>query len=461
MVFKLPGQHISLQKILFGTSSREESIRKSHILNIILISGIFLSLAASVNNIIRTLPIQDSVSEILPGIILVFMYGLYITSRYLSSRIAALALVGTSSLLSYYLAYQWGTILQQSWILLTLSIVIAGILISSRFVIWLILKHAIVFSLLTYLQIHGVLHANRWDSTPEFGSVIVGLISISVIGLVSWLSNREIEKALHRARKSERVLKKERDLLELRVEERTKELRGTQLEKMAQLYRFADFGRLSAGLFHDFVNPLTAVSLNLEQLGKKGKSLFVKRALEGVRRMESFIVSARKQIQNQEAKGIFVLDQEITGVVNVLASRAGEAGVDVSFLQEKGYEEIRTFGNPIRFHQLVSNLVLNAIDAYEGVNRPENRKVVISLSTKSKEVELIVQDFGVGISKKNLGKIFEPFFTTKAIDKGMGIGLSLSKDIVEKNFGGRIKVKSIEGEGTIFTVDFPIREAID
>ena len=434
---------------------------KISILHTILLGTVLLGIIASLVNVLTYPNLVSPNIEVLPGVITLFLYGLYLVSKKVSPTLASFILVGMASLLGYYLAYQWGTIVPQSWIVLALTIVMGGILISSKFSMLLILLHTIFLLILTDLQIKGVILYQPWNITPMFGSVFVAIFTFFVIGIISWLFNREMEKALHQAQKSEKLLRKEKDLLELRVEERTRELKKIQLEKMAQLYRFADFGRLSAGLFHDFVNPLTAVSLNLEQLGTKGKSLFVKRALEGVRRMESFVGVVRKQIQNQETKGIFVLDKEIAEVINVLSSKAEEAGVDVSFLQEKGYEEIRTFGNPIRFHQLVCNLVLNAIDAYEEVNRSENRRVVIGLSTKNKEVELIVQDFGVGISKKNLGKIFEPFFTTKVIDKGMGIGLSLSKDIVEKNFGGRIKVKSIEGEGTIFTVDFPIREAID
>lgn len=71
-------------------------------------------------------------------------------------------------------------------------------------------------------------------------------------------------------------------------------------------------------------------------------------------------------------------------------------------------------------------------------------------------VKLIVSDRGHGISNNIVGKIFEPFFTTKLKNKSLGLGLSLIKKIIEDGFSGKIKVSSKSGEGTIFTVTFPI-----
>lgn len=65
----------------------------------------------------------------------------------------------------------------------------------------------------------------------------------------------------------------------------------------------------------------------------------------------------------------------------------------------------------------------------------------------------MVEDRGMGIPKENIEKIFEPFFTTKNF--GMGIGLSMVKRIIEKDFSGTIKVESIENRCTMFTIKFP------
>ena len=68
-----------------------------------------------------------------------------------------------------------------------------------------------------------------------------------------------------------------------------------------------------------------------------------------------------------------------------------------------------------------------------------------------------VTDWGMGINKRLMPRIFESLFTTKPPEKGTGIGLSIAKNLVEKDFGGIISVKSQKGEGTVFTIAFPLR----
>jgi signal transduction histidine kinase len=85
----------------------------------------------------------------------------------------------------------------------------------------------------------------------------------------------------------------------------------------------------------------------------------------------------------------------------------------------------------------------------------EKRVVSVRLASKKGEITIIVRDHGCGISQAVIDKIFDPFFTTKERHRGMGIGLSNTKDIVTKDFKGTIKVKSTEGEGSNFTIAFP------
>ena len=78
--------------------------------------------------------------------------------------------------------------------------------------------------------------------------------------------------------------------------------------------------------------------------------------------------------------------------------------------------------------------------------------MTISAQAEAEWVKLSVADTGVGMASETMGKIFEPLFTTKA--KGIGLGLPISKNLVELN-GGHITVNSEEGQGTIFTITLP------
>lgn len=98
--------------------------------------------------------------------------------------------------------------------------------------------------------------------------------------------------------------------------------------------------------------------------------------------------------------------------------------------------------------QLILNLGRNGMEAM-------GPKGVLTLETRSThdKVELIVTDSGVGMSESQREKLFLPFFTTKI--QGTGLGLSLCLSIVERH-NGKINVESVEGEGTVFTISFPL-----
>lgn len=89
-----------------------------------------------------------------------------------------------------------------------------------------------------------------------------------------------------------------------------------------------------------------------------------------------------------------------------------------------------------------------------GQAMPNGGTLIISTEwlDKEKEIKIVIEDTGTGISPENLDKVFDPFFSTKS-QKGFGLGLSVSYGIIE-NHGGRVDVKSREGEGTRFTIYF-------
>jgi signal transduction histidine kinase len=278
-----------------------------------------------------------------------------------------------------------------------------------------------------------------------------------IITAVSWLSNFEHERANKRARASEEALKEERDLLEIKVEQRTEQLRVAQAEKVSQLSHFAEFGRLSSGLFHDLAGPLSNMSLNIEQLGltlhpelpeiKKHLEL----SIAASKRLERLIVSIKRQIQLNDFKEYFSLNEIIEDVIMLLNYKALKTKVVIEF---DAVEKISTYQNPFKFHQIVSNLLSNAIDAcQEKTLSTKHSTIQIKLSKKDSTIQLLVQDSGYGIDSKVINKIFDPFFTTKQ-QNNMGLGLATTKENIERYFNGTISVKTISDKGSTFTVTF-------
>lgn len=455
----------SVQFFLFLTKPRsknEDIKRKEFILNILLLSIIFLlsaMLLVKFYGIIFLEYSSKSLSPIIIFIILTIFMSLYLLSKKGFYKISSIIFIIIYLLPVTYMLYGWGIDIPQGILMYALLIIMSGILVSTRFAFFATFFVSCVFFALGYFQIHSIISFDGYWRREEFEvrDIIVYIITFFIIAIVSWLSNREIEKSLRRARESEAELQKERDMLEIKVEERTKELRKTQMEKMQILLRFAEMGRLSSGLFHDLVNPMTAVSLNLQQVkGEDKKELanaktYLNQAIKAMKRMEELVTVVRQQLKNQEALTDFSINKEIKQVIKILAYKARKNEVEIIFTGEK---EIKTYGSQIKFSQAATNFISNAIDSYCGMEK-KDKTVYVNLKEKNGKINLSIKDCGCGIAKENLDKIFEPFFTTKS--GGIGLGLSSSKNTIEKNFNGDIKVESEPGKGTELIITFPIK----
>jgi len=108
--------------------------------------------------------------------------------------------------------------------------------------------------------------------------------------------------------------------------------------------------------------------------------------------------------------------------------------------------------DPAQVEQVLLALVMNAIDA---MPRGGNLWIKTRVNPARDEIELEVRDDGIGISPEILPHIFEPFLTTKETGHGVGLGLAVSRSIMERH-GGNIKVQSELGKGTTFTVMLPV-----
>lgn len=439
----------------------EDSRRREYILNVILVGAIILLFLLDIQVLVRTLELGDGYKgvpfDVFTGILL-FFAGLLVLSRrgYFAGAAYVFLLVFFSA--ASYGAYRWGADLQETLLSYAFLIVAASILIGTRFGFVMTGIIALTLLPLWYLQTAGRLRFDRyWTSQPGGSDALVFVLMFGAIALISWLSNREIERSLDRARRSEAALQAEKDLLEVKVEDRTRELRELQLERMNQLARLAEAGRMAAGMVHDLLNPLTVVSLSMEEMERSGHGTgeaqaSLANAIRASRRMENLIAMARRHMGQREMRTDFSATDEVREILQLFSYKAKQAGVEFRF-HDPG--EVGMFGDPLKFGQVTANLVSNAIDAYDGLQGGD-KYVEIKLDKAQGKVVLAVADRGAGIPAGNLEDIFNPFFTTKPVDKGTGLGLATAKSLVEHEFGGRLLVRSQYGEGSVFTAEFPL-----
>lgn len=445
-------------------SHDEDAARREFILNVILLGSLFLMLVSETVVIVSVLARGAAYRGIplaaFSGIVLFFAL-IYLASRIGYWRVASAVLVLTYLASTTYGSYRWGPRLPAALLSYTLIIVIAGILFGTRGGFAVAFAIAAILFALGYLESRGILLPQTYwheqvinlRDVAEFSSMLF------LVMVVSWLSNREIEKSLARARRSEAETKKQKDFLEIKVEERTRELKKSQLQRISQVYRFAEFGKLASGFFHDLMNPLASMSLHIEQMDASGGSQATDArekfsgVLDAAKRMEHFIQGIRKQLADQDAAELFSLSGATEEVVMMLEYKARKAGVRVRLAAEKN---IIHCGNLAKFQQVALNLISNGIDACEANPRASPRDVCVTIQCERDRAVMEVRDNGAGIPGAIAQKIFEPFFTTKGSRGGVGIGLSLTKEIVERSMRGTIAVRTGKDEGTVFTVQFPV-----
>lgn len=229
-------------------------------------------------------------------------------------------------------------------------------------------------------------------------------------------------------------------------------------DKINNLYRLAEFGRLSAGAFHDLMSPLTVVLLNLEKLNKLNNNLddypqikeSLTQAILASRKMEDLICCLKRYLNQTNTKSFFFMEQEINSAIKILNYHTVKNNIKIVFhnkLKNKPY-----FGDPVKFNQIIYNLLSNAVESCMKQKGDQARKIVILLDKRNNKIILKVSDYGPGIKKQLLKKIFLPFFSTK---KSCGLGLYITKYLTEKEFLGEIKINSQINKKTAFSIIIP------
>jgi two-component system, sporulation sensor kinase E len=243
-------------------------------------------------------------------------------------------------------------------------------------------------------------------------------------------------------------------IIDRNVKFKSDNLRIADEARLAEISRLVEFGRLSSGIFHDLINPLTTILLAVEDahgnnsLHSQSDRENLERALLASRRIKDFMSVARKGLEQHAAKDEFSPAREIRDVCELLAYKCRRSNIHLSLDLDNS---ISMKGCPLAFFRIALNLVSNAIDSYEHASSKINI-VSVRLSSSSSKILLSISDHGCGIPKTKIQEIFEPFYSTKKT-KGLGIGLFTAKQLVEK-LDGIIRVESIEGFGTTFFIEF-------
>lgn len=246
------------------------------------------------------------------------------------------------------------------------------------------------------------------------------------------------------------------------LEQKVKDRSDTVTEQRHQLElssKLSELGVMAGGIAHELNNPLTVITLLVEVslLEIKNGTATVstleisqQKILKMALRM-SKITSSMLTLMRDGSKDpmtVFGFHSLLEETLSLCSSKLNRAHIKLSI---KNTSDIQLLGRPSQISQVLLNLINNAFDSIKNL---EDRWINISADVDGSLVRIRVTDSGYGISNEDLNRIFLPFYTTKSIGQGIGLGLSISRSLIEQHDGNLFYNKN--SDRTEFVIQLPI-----
>jgi signal transduction histidine kinase len=240
-------------------------------------------------------------------------------------------------------------------------------------------------------------------------------------------------------------------LLEERVNKAVEKARG-QDQIMYQHARLASMGEMIGNIAHQWRQPLNALTLLIQSFGTKSLSgkldqVFIdKQVDEGLRlavSMSNTIEDFRNFFSPSKEKEHFAVKSSIEDTLEMSSFFCKDENIDI---QVKCDDDVKVYGYANEFSQVILNFINNSRDNFKLKKIHEDKKIEIVIEKKADDVVILFRDNGGGVEPSIIDRVFEPYFTTKHKATGTGIGLYMSKQIIEVQMGGEVSVSNITKE---------------
>jgi len=298
-----------------------------------------------------------------------------------------------------------------------------------------------------------------WDGLVKFSLLFImsyGFWKIRHLMHIRDEINLELKQAMASLAAANGELNVLNSSLEIRVAKAVDELR--EKDNMLILeYRQALMGKMINNIAHQWRQPLNALGLVVQQVplyydsnefDKEFIETNTAMAMKLIQHMSRTIDDFRNFFRSDKEASIFGVNQVISQVLSLVEETFKHDNIGIALNPES---DPMVNGYPNEYAQVLLNVLMNARDALTAQNVDNALISIRSFSEAGKSVVTITDNAG-GIAEEILGKIFDPYFTTKGPDKGTGIGLYMSKTIIDKNMGGLLTARNA-GSGAEFRIE--------
>jgi PAS domain S-box-containing protein len=242
----------------------------------------------------------------------------------------------------------------------------------------------------------------------------------------------------------------------------------TAQNELAHVNRVASMGEMAASIAHEVNQPLCAIAANanaclrwLESSGARSAPAEVEmrealhdvvqdadRASEVIRRVRGLLKKGAAE------RGLLDVNAAVGDVLALVRMERERAGIDLEMSLAEGLPSV--IADRVQIQQVLLNLAINAIEAMAAQPRQDGQGQVLTVRTRQEKGDALVEvaDTGPGLTAEERDRIFQAFYTTKP--EGMGMGLAISRSIIEAHGGRLWAAESAAGEGALFRLTLPI-----
>lgn len=268
--------------------------------------------------------------------------------------------------------------------------------------------------------------------------------------------------------------RQQREILEVKVQERTSDLntananlqqevverRATEAllrksqKELVQAGKLAALGQMSAAISHEINQPLGAIksyAANASEFLSRDRLDEAKENVEIIGQMTDRITEISHHLRNFARQPSDKLKEiEVARVIDATLGIIGPQlrSYHAKVVFDRPEQAIYALGGELRLQQVLVNVVTNALEAMSQMPEPT---IELSVIERKQDVDIQVRDYGPGLDKENLEHVFDAFYTSKSSGSGMGLGMSISQNIIN-DFGGALRATNHPERGAVFTV---------